>query len=237
MNLLQPQDRRSLAAGDTNRSLESRARLLAAGVGSHILDMLIERATRFVGDRDVVLELGSGSGDLLGRLTARRSTTAIGIDLSRGAAEIASRRFPHVTWVVANADRRLPILDRSVSVVFSLHGRRNPVECARVLTPRGWLVAGVAAPDDLIELRELVQGIAVERSRADVFLNEHASFFELEDRAFIREKHTLQADALSDLLRGTYRGARATEAARLASLKALDVTLSVELLLLRLRGT
>jgi hypothetical protein len=41
---------------------------------------------------------------------------------------------------------------------------------------------------------------------------------------------------LRDLLSGTYRGARTSVATRATTLKTLTVTLSVELLLLRLRG-
>ena len=236
MNLLQPQDRRSPSAGDTKPALEARARLLAAGVGNIILDAMVERASSVISDQGTVLELGSGSGDLLGRLTRAHAMTAVGVDISSAAAAMATRRFPTVTWVVANADRRLPILDHSVSLVLSFHGRRNPSECARVLTQGGPLLAGVAAPDDLIELREYVQGAAVEHSRADLFLNEHASLFDLEERVLVREQHSLEPEALRDLLSGTYRGARTSVATRATTLKTLNVTLSVELLLLRLRG-
>jgi 23S rRNA (guanine745-N1)-methyltransferase len=236
VNLLQPQDRRAPFAGDTKAALEARARLLAAGVGNNILDAVVQRASAVINDQGTVLELGSGSGDLLGRLTRGRAMTAVGVDISSAAAAMASRRFSTVTWVVANADRRLPILDHSVSLVLSLHGRRNASECVRVLTQGGALLAGVAAPDDLIELREHIQGAAVERSRADLFLQEHAALFDLEERFLVREQHVLEPEALRDLLSGTYRGARTSVATRVTTLKTINITLSVELLLLRRRG-
>ncbi len=148
---------------------------------------------------------------------------------------MAAKRFPQLTWVVANADRRLPIVDDSAALVLSLHARRNPSECARVLKPGGWLLAGLAAADDLIELRQLVQGRGVERPRADLFLEEHAGQFALEDRFIVKERHTLERDVLGDLLRGTYRGARTSVARRLETLDTLEVTLSTEVLLLRVR--
>ena len=233
MNLLQPQDRRSPAAGDSKEAVAARARLLAAGVGHHTLEVVVERASALVSSDGVVVDLGSGSGDALAQLVSRRPLTAVGIDLSAAAVEHAARRFPQITWVVANADRRLPILDHSVSLILSLHARRNAAESVRALSPNGWLVAAVPGSDDLVELREAVQGMRVERGRAELFLEEHAAQFELVERFIVREHHTLGGDALRDLLRTTYRGARASAARRVEELTALDVTLSSEVLLLR----
>lgn len=250
VNLLQPQDRKSLTAGDSKAALDARAALLAMGVGRSILDAFVTRAADLLrdsdgGERPVVVDLGSGGGDALAALTGCRpqdvthhppSTThypasAIGIDLSTAAAERAARRSPALTWVVANADRRLPILDASVNLVLSLHGRRNPAECARILAPGGVLLVAVPAPDDLVQLREHVQTIAVMRERADTLVGEHAPFFTLVERTSARERHTLDRDALLLLLRGTYRGARLREAARTEALTRMEVTLSSEFFL------
>ena len=83
---------------------------------------------------------------------------------------MAAQRFPkkdgmEMEWVVANADRRLPVSDHSTTLLLSVHARRNAQEAARVLTAGGHCVIAVPADDDLIELREAVQGTAVERDR------------------------------------------------------------------------
>src|SRR5882762_1394841 len=113
VNLLQPQDRRSNAAGDRTKAVDARARLLARGIGRALVDETVRRAAALeVGDEPpAVVDLGSGSGDVLGELASVRRVAGIGIDLSTVAAEHAARRFPDLTWVVANADRRLPLLD------------------------------------------------------------------------------------------------------------------------------
>lgn len=248
VNLLQPQDRRSPNAGDAKEAIEARARLLAAGVGRTIVDAFAQRAAWLdVPAGGAIVDLGSGSGDALAAVVSRRAAElvgpnaphdskansdasalvdGIGIDLSTAAAEHAARRFPALTWVVANADRRLPLLDESVAVVLSLHARRNPAECARVLVPSGSLLLAVPAHDDLIELREVVQGHAVERDRADRLLAEHEPFFTLKDQPTVREHHHLERDALLDLLRGTYRGERTSASTRVSALSSLDVTLA-----------
>jgi 23S rRNA (guanine745-N1)-methyltransferase len=233
VSLLQPQDRRSRSPGDSKEVVAARARLLDAGVGRATIEAIVEAALKADARGPLVAaELGCGSGELLGALAAARELCGVGIDLSTAAVAAAAHRFPNQTWVVANADRRLPLLDTSVHMVLSLNGRRNPEECARVLAPGGRLIVAVPAADDLIELRAQVQGEGVPRERADAVVAEHAERFEVVERITVRTRHRLERDALRDLLRGTYRGARASAARRVEALEALDVTVASELLVL-----
>jgi 23S rRNA (guanine745-N1)-methyltransferase len=243
VNLLQPQDRRSLEAGDSRLAIEARASLLAAGIGRTLIEVIANRVGRLAMGRlkaaptiaaPTIVDLGCGSGDALAALTGR-AVTGIGIDLSTAAIEHAARSFPDRTWVVANADRRLPLLDGSVDVVISVHGRRNPTEVARVLVPMGHLLVAVPAADDLVELRKLVQGERIERDRTSSVLTEHQPLFELIERSVVRETHDLDRDALLRLLRGTYRGVRHRDAEQVAALTRMHVTIASELVVLRLK--
>jgi 23S rRNA (guanine745-N1)-methyltransferase len=232
INLLQPQDRRSANAGDSKDAVEARARLLDAGAGRASLDSLVARAAALdLGAGACVVDLGCGSGDALAMLQALTPVTGIGIDLSTAAIDLAARRHPAVTWVVANADRRIPILDRQAALVMSLNGRRNPDEVARILSPAGRLLVAIPAPDDLIELRERIQGQAIERSRAEALLEEHEARFELVERTALRERAWLEPAQLVDVLHGTYRGKRASAAAQIEALAGMDVTLAMEIFL------
>jgi 23S rRNA (guanine745-N1)-methyltransferase len=168
VNLLQPQDRRSFTAGDPRVVVEARAALLAADIGGAIVRAFVrEAAVLSYADEAVVVELGSGGGEALGALARTRRIGGIGIDLSRAAATLAARRFPDLTWVVANADRRLPLLTGSAALVLSLNARRNPSECRRILPREGHLLVGIPAADDLIELRQRVMGEAIPRDSAE----------------------------------------------------------------------
>jgi 23S rRNA (guanine745-N1)-methyltransferase len=236
VNLLQPQDRRSPDAGDARASIEARARLLAAGIGASIVNAFVSRAAALIPNEAVVTDLGCGSGDVLGSLVQARAVTAIGIDLSAFAIDRAARRFPGAAWVVANADRRLPLLDASVSLVLSLNSRRNVAECARVLVPGGHLLVGVPAPDDLVELRAAVQGQRVERDRLENVIAEHASRFDIVDRTTARERQELTAEQLHDILKGTYRGIRTSAAGRVEALDAMEVTFASDVVVLRRSG-
>jgi 23S rRNA (guanine745-N1)-methyltransferase len=231
VNLLQPQDRRSRAAGDSSAAVDARASLLADGVGRTLIDALASRAAALdLGDSPVVADLGCGSGDALAAVTETRS--GVGIDLSSAAIERAARRFPGRTWIIANADRRLPLLDHRVDLVLSLHGRRNPSEVARILATARYLFVVVPAADDLLELRELVQGQRIERDRVEPVLADHEPLFQLIERSVVRETLELEREALLNLLRGTYRGARRAVTERATSVTRMKVTLAAELLLL-----
>jgi 23S rRNA (guanine745-N1)-methyltransferase len=229
INLLQPQDRRSASAGDAPEAVDARARLLDAGIGRASLEGTLSRAATlgFSGEAWAV-DLGCGHGDALAMLEQLVPVFGIGIDLSTAAIERAARRHPGTTWVVANADRRLPLLDERVALVLSLNGRRNPGEAARVLAPGGHLLMTVPAPDDLIELRQAVQGQAVARSRGEALIAEHQPSFELVEHWTSRERIRVEREHLVDLLHGTYRGRRQSLAAPMEQLAGMEVTLAAE---------
>jgi 23S rRNA (guanine745-N1)-methyltransferase len=234
VNLLQPQDRRSLSAGDSKAAVDARAALEQAGVGRVVVNAVIDRVSGLgLPAEAIAIDLGSGTGEMLGRLNSARPIAGIGIDLSASAVEHSARRFPSLMWLVANADRRLPLQDGSIDVVLSIHGRRNPAECARVLKPDGVLIVALPAPDDLIELRSAVQGQGVERERIDGLLAEHQPFFAVLEQTTVRETVELDRPALLNLLRGTYRGARVSNAARVEALDRLPVTFSSHLVMFR----
>ena len=235
LNLLQPQDRRSPDAGDSPEVVRARAAILAAGVGSMQHRAVVDLAVRILASDalPVVVDLGSGTGDLLTSLCAARQTCAVGIELSVAAADYAAHLSKKPLWVVANADRRLPLLDGCVDLIVSVHGRRNPEECWRVLAPRGHVIVAVPAADDLIELREAVQGRRLERSRGVDLIAEHEPHFAVREQFSVRDRLPLQAATLRDILRATYRGGRTSASARIAALDTLDVTVASDIVLLQ----
>jgi 23S rRNA (guanine745-N1)-methyltransferase len=236
INLLQPQDRRSSQAGDSKAAVDARAMLEQTGVGRAVIDAVIDRILALTLPAGaVVVDLGCGSGELLGSLSAQHTISAIGIDLSTAAIGFAARRFPALTWVVANADRRLPLQDHSVDIVLSVNGRRNPSECARVLTATGVLFVVLPAADDLIELRTLIHGRAVDRDRVETLVHEHERLFGVIEQAAVRETSELDRSALLNLLQGTYRGARLSSAERVRELDRTPVTFSSSLVAFRRR--
>jgi 23S rRNA (guanine745-N1)-methyltransferase len=235
INLLQPHDRRSLAAGDSHDAVAARARLERRGIGTEIADGIVNAAAIALPAGAVVADSGCGTGEALAMLATRTPIDGVGIDLSPSAVELAARAYPMLTWIVANADRRLPLLDRCVDLVMSIHGRRNAADCARVLPPSGLLLVAVPADDDLVELRAALLGRAVDRDRAVSVVAEHADWFTPLERWTVRKHRTLDREAVSDVLLSTYRGARFASARRREDLEHLDVTFASDVVLLRRR--
>lgn len=234
VNLLQPQDRRATAAGDSPLAVTARRRWLGRGFGASLLASLDEAVrAAAVPDRAAVIDVGCGDGYFLAGLAARRSWGACGIDLSPSAAAAAARRAPAHQWVVANADRRLPIADRSVDLILSIFGRRNGAEFHRVGRDATTLILALPAEDDLVELREAVLGPARGFDRVGTVLEEMGAGFELIDRRVSRTFLRLDAEGVADALAMTYRGARHERSARAARIESLEVTSSADLLTLR----
>ena len=237
-NLLQPQDRRSKNPGDPREAVEARRRLLDTGYGNGLLRALREEiAALALRPGAAVLDVGCGEGHYLGSLAAETNLEAHGVDLSVPAVDLAARRYPGVTWIVANADRFLPYAPGSFDLVLSLDSRLNPGEMRRVLAAEGRLLVAVPAPDDLVELRAAVLGEGVLRDRLERAAGLLAPGFELEDRRTARETVRLDAAALRDALAATYRGARASRQARLDGIPpmaTMEVTLAHDLA--RFRG-
>jgi hypothetical protein len=103
-------------------------------------------------------------------------------------------------------------MDGDVDLVLSLHGRRNPPECARVLRPTGLLLIAVPAHDDLVELRAVIHGERLERDRAGTLLAAYEPEFRLLEHWSLRDRQPLAREALLDLLQITYRGERTSMA-------------------------
>lgn len=232
-NLLQPQDRKSKHPGDCDEAVLARHRWLRRGYATG----LIETLRRWVDDREPTqrtLDLGCGEGSFGPALFGKQPESYCGIDLSKRAIRLAVQNWREATWVLANADRTLPVADASVDRILSLFGRRPVTEIRRALKTGGKLIVAVPGEDDLIELREKVQQSGHRRSRIETIIDE-MSFEGLQciDRNQWIETVNLQPDGIADAMAMTYRGVRHSQQSRLESIDAMKVTLAADLMLFR----
>lgn len=193
-NLLQPQDRKAKQPGDSAQAVAARRRLHDRGLTEPLLNALIQPAAS-----DIVLDVGCGEGFYLGSLQQRHGFEAHGVDLSTSAIDLAARRYPACQWIVANADRQIPYLDASFSLILSITARMNPEEFSRVLQPAGKLLVAIPAPQDLIELR----GIGKERLGRTI--ESFASHFKPAGTSRVTHTAALDPESLEDLRLAIYR--------------------------------
>jgi 23S rRNA (guanine745-N1)-methyltransferase len=244
-NLLQPQDRRSRRPGDSAAALGARRRLFDRGLGDWLLPHLLSAFDELhLPAGAAVLDVGCGEGFYLGALAREREIEAHGLDISAAAIELAARRYPQLSWVVANTDRSLPYSSGCFDLALSLTSRLNGPELRRVLRPRGdaafpaagapgngsgLLLIGVPGADDLVELRAAVLGEGRRRDRLQSAVAALAGEFQLLHHTTARESLHLDAAAAQDMLAATYRAGRDRERRRAASLAGLAVTVSRDL--------
>ena len=221
INLLQPQDRRSKEPGDTVAAVAARRRLHDRGITTPLLDGISHIIAASAGD--FVLDAGCGDGFYLGSLAGRIGFNGHGVDISLPAVEAAARRYKNCQWVVANADRMIPYLDQSFTLVMSITARMNAPEFRRVLRDDGRLLVAIPAPDDFNELR------GDGRDRADRTIETFAKEFTLVDRRRVTTTADLDAKAVDDVLHSIYRPMQATAA------HAMRLTFSLDLLLFRVK--
>lgn len=229
-NLTQPQDKKSSNPGDTEAAVLARHRWLENGYAAGLIESLKAWTENI--KPGPVLDLGCGEGTFGSALFADRISDFCGIDLSRKAIRLAARRTPTATWVLANADRTLPIADGSMAAVITLFGRRPTAEIRRILVQQGRCIVAIPGEDDLIELREQVQQSGIRRSRTEAVIEEmKLSELDLVEQKQWSQKFELGSADIADALAMTYRAVRRAEQARLAGIESKTVTLSADLLL------
>lgn len=227
VNLLQPQDRRSKNPGDTAEAVAARRTFYGRG------DPLVESIVRAFPVEGALLDVGCGEGSHLAAFRRADSVEAWGVDISVPAIELAARTFRECSFVVANADRFLPFADASFDAVTSITARMNAEEFRRVLRPGGALLVVIPGAEDLVELREAVQGDRVERDRVERTIAAFASHFALDRRETLRRVARFDCAAMIEVMSSSYRGLRTRERERLEQLGEMDVTLARDLLVFR----
>ena len=233
-NLTQPQDKKSTNPGDNRDAVMARHRWLRRGHTAGLVTELKEWVASCSSESSPtmrVLDLGCGDGSFGPLMFPSHATGFCGIDLSRSAIKLAAKHWPEATWVLANADRGLPVMDASVDCVVSLFGRRPVAEIHRVLTQAGACMVAVPAEDDLIELREAVQKRGVRRSRTDAIVEEmHDHGLSCVDQKQWKTEVEIGTEEIEEALAMTYRARRWSEKSRISSLETTKVTLAADLM-------
>ena len=160
----------------------------------------------------------------------RTGIEAHGVDLSAAAIDLAARRYPEATWIVANADRSLPYAAGAFDLVLSIDARLNPAEMRRVLKADGRLLVAVPAADDLVELRAAVLGEGSAASdRLEGAAGRLAADFALESRRTVRGTRAARARRGPRCPGGHLPAARRAGGRGSRRSPELEVTLSHEL--------
>lgn len=174
---------------------EARRRILSFGFYDAVIDAI---RTAIPSDAAVFLDAGCGDGTFTKRLCEGR--TAIGLDLSKDAIQLAARGGGPILWTVGDLTR-LPVADNSVDVILNLFSPAHYDEFRRVLKQNGRLLKLVPQSGYLQEIRALAADrLKHGEYRNDAVVRHLAEQFHLIDQKRITEQTAITEEQARDFL-------------------------------------
>lgn len=236
INLLLSHQRKSKTPGDDPKMVMARRRFFDSGAYAPLTE-LVSKAPAFCQKELSVLDCGCGEGQLLGALSEQSEGFFCGIDISKKAVQMASKRHKKATWLVANSMRDIPIADASMEVILSVLAPRNNTEFLRILKPGGTLLIGVPGPNHLIELRQQLQFTSGDfKEKANEAAEKCAPQFIETHREVLSFKQTLDKEQIADLIQMTPLFYRSSEEAKANVMKLDQISVTVSFTLLTLKS-
>ncbi|MFI2649309.1 putative RNA methyltransferase [Micromonospora fulviviridis] len=182
----------------------------------------------------LVVDAGAGTGWYLAAvLAALPDAVGLALDVAKPALRRAARAHPRAAAALADTWQRLPLADRSATVLLNVFAPRNGAEFHRVLDPAGALLVVTPAVDHLAELVEALDLLRVDPAKADRVAGSLSGQFTEESAAEHRARLELSRTEVATLV-GMGPSAWHADPARLAERIAalpepVPVTLAVRL--------
>lgn len=168
INLILANQKRSQDPGDDKGMIQNRTYFLEQGYYDRLSDQLNEMIIEFTrgaegkGGIFNILDLGCGEGYYSERLQGFLEKKIPdghfqlwGVDVSKSAIQKAAKRSPKIQFCVGN-NYRLPYLDGSIDVAFSVFSPLDSKEVMRVLKPEGKIIVVRPGASHLKELVSLL---------------------------------------------------------------------------------
>lgn len=165
-------------SGDTAEMVAARDEFLAAGHFRWLADLLAELACP--GSAGVVVDAGAGTGYHLTALLNRLPGLGVALDSSGYALRRAVRAHPRIGGVRADVWRRLPLADRSATLLLNVFAPRNPPEFHRVLKPSGAVLTVNPTPQHLSELVQPLGLLSVDTDKETRMAGTLGAWFRVE---------------------------------------------------------
>lgn len=140
--------------GDDFEMVESRAAFLNQGYYEPLANELIKIVKKI--NAENLLDLGCGEGyytDMIQKSCA--DTNFFGVDLSKHAIQLASRKNSFVQYIIAN-NFKLPILSKAMDAVIAIFTPFSIAEITRVLVENGYFIKVNPQARHLFELKSVL---------------------------------------------------------------------------------
>lgn len=240
VNLLS--DRVAGQIGDTKEMLHARRRFLDHGYYAPLAGAVsrMTRAHLAAGqsewDAPALLDAGCGEGYYIAALQRELATTGkpyhcYGADVAKDGVRLAAKRYPDVSFVVADIWKGLPFASGSLHALLNIFAPRNAAEFGRILIPGGLLLIVIPGPRHLEELRSALDLLGIEPQKEQHIVEQLTGSFVLRQRESLDYQLTLTPEDAADLVAMTpnYRH-RAPDAPAIAAAPKQPTTASFILL-------
>lgn len=195
VNLLPVQYKKSKNPGDTPDAVLARREFLQAEFYEPLRQVLIQKLAAL--QPKVVLDLGCGEGYYTSGMSDI-AAQVIGLDIAKPAVQIAAKRYPDITWLVASG-AKLPIKTGALDAVCSFFSPLPMDEMTRVLRHDGYLIVATPAPQHLYEMRAALFD-QVNLHQPEKFVDLLAPSFQVIEQQTVSYPLSLNTGALKNLL-------------------------------------
>ena len=153
VNLLPGGRLKSRPSGDDDSMVRARRRVFDAG----LYDPVIGAVAALVAHSPVtnIVDAGCGEGSYLAAAATLSGAAGWGIDISKPAIRLASRRHRTHRYAIASS-YALPFADNSFEALINVFSPRDFAEMLRVLAPGGSAVVATPGPRHLAQLKALI---------------------------------------------------------------------------------
>lgn len=234
VNLLLDNQKHSKNPGDDKDMVISRKNFLEKGYYQGISEKVNEIILSLLTKDDInILDIGCGEGYYTEKLktflnTRKIKNRIIGIDISKDAIMVASKKNKDIEWIVASASN-LPLEDESLDFIICMFAKIIPEEKIRCLKKNGYLIIVSTGENHLLEMKEIVY----EKVRKDFYSPvEDLKIFEYVEtknckyKTYIKEKESIKS--LFNMTPYRWRSPR-EGIEKLFSLEELELTVDVNI--------
>ncbi|MDE5582700.1 MAG: methyltransferase domain-containing protein [Ruminococcus sp.] len=227
VNLLLSKHTGKTVHGDNKIMVQARRDFLEKGYYSPLRESLCENV-----QEGVILDAGCGEGYYTnGILNALPNAEIYGIDISKTAVDMASKRTKKITFATASVFN-IPVADSSVDTLVTIFSPYCSAEFLRVLKINGIMIMAIPSENHLLELKQAVYDTPYKNKVKPYELDG----FGLVSKKRITYNFTLESNkdiqSLFSMTPYFYR-TNYTQSKKLAELENLTTTADFELLIYR----
>ena len=197
VHLLPANKKHSKLPGDDKNMVRARNSFLSGGYYEPLRKRLAELTIKLSQESPVILDSGCGEGWYTEGISEAlkavgKEPQIVGIDISKEAVRLASKRLKNAEFAVASA-YHLPLADGSADIVLNCFSPLCDSEFRRVLKYGGYFIYVVPAPRHLWELKSTVYDRPYENERT---LSEYEGFelnetIIIENRIFLKDRQSI----------------------------------------------